>query len=53
VYGDIGMSPLYAFRVALEATGDLSRSTVVGVEAFNLLYAAGSLLLTVVSGSSL
>jgi KUP system potassium uptake protein len=35
VYGDIGTSPLYAFRVALEAAGghqgDLSRGTVLGV----------------------
>jgi KUP system potassium uptake protein len=35
VYGDIGTSPLYAFRVALEAAGgtqgDLSRGTVIGV----------------------
>ncbi len=35
VYGDIGTSPLYAFRVALEAAGgtqgDLSRRTVIGV----------------------
>jgi KUP system potassium uptake protein len=31
VYGDIGTSPLYAFRVALLATGDLSRPTVIGV----------------------
>jgi KUP system potassium uptake protein len=36
VYGDIGTSPLYAFRVALEATGDLSRSTVIGVESLIL-----------------
>jgi KUP system potassium uptake protein len=36
VYGDIGTSPLYAFRVALEATGDLSRSAVIGVESFIL-----------------
>jgi KUP system potassium uptake protein len=35
VYGDIGTSPLYAFRVALEAAGgsegDSSRGTVLGV----------------------
>ena len=35
VYGDIGTSPLYAFRVALDAAGgsqgDLSRATVIGV----------------------
>src|SRR5712691_12857523 len=35
VYGDIGTSPLYAFRVALVAAGgtqgDLSRGTVIGV----------------------
>lgn len=35
VYGDIGTSPLYAFRVALDAAGgsqgDLSRGTVIGV----------------------
>jgi KUP system potassium uptake protein len=35
VFGDIGTSPLYAFRVALEAAGgsegDLSRATVLGV----------------------
>jgi KUP system potassium uptake protein len=34
VYGDIGTSPLYAFRVALEAAGDhgeVSRGTVLGV----------------------
>src|SRR3990172_6727936 len=35
VYGDIGTSPLYAFRVALEAAGGnqgaLSRGTVLGV----------------------
>ena len=34
VYGDIGTSPLYAFRVALEAASshtDLSRTTVLGV----------------------
>ena len=35
VYGDIGTSPLYAFRVSLEAAGgmqgDLSRGTVIGV----------------------
>jgi KUP system potassium uptake protein len=36
VYGDIGTSPLYAFRVALEATGDLSRSAVIGVESLIL-----------------
>jgi KUP system potassium uptake protein len=39
VYGDIGTSPLYAFRVALEAAGgkvDLSRSTVIGVESLIL-----------------
>jgi KUP system potassium uptake protein len=34
VYGDIGTSPLYAFRVALEAAGghaNVSRATVLGV----------------------
>lgn len=35
VFGDIGTSPLYAFKVALEAAGalhgDVSRSTVLGV----------------------
>jgi KUP system potassium uptake protein len=31
VYGDIGTSPLYAFRVALQAASDLSRPTVIGV----------------------
>src|SRR6476659_3814516 len=34
VYGDIGTSPLYAFRVALEAAGGaegVSRETVLGV----------------------
>jgi KUP system potassium uptake protein len=35
VFGDIGTSPLYAFRVALDAAGgshgDLSRGTVLGV----------------------
>jgi KUP system potassium uptake protein len=35
VFGDIGTSPLYAFKVALEASGalhgDVSRSTVLGV----------------------
>ena len=36
MYGDIGTSPLYAFRVALEATGDLSRSVVIGVESLIL-----------------
>ena len=36
MYGDIGTSPLYAFRVALEATGDLSRSAVIGVESLIL-----------------
>jgi len=36
VYGDIGTSPLYAFRVALEATDDLSRSAVIGVESLIL-----------------
>ena len=36
MYGDIGTSPLYAFRVALEATGDLSSSSVTGVESLIL-----------------
>ena len=36
MYGDIGTSPLYAFRVALDATGDLSRSAVIGVESLIL-----------------
>src|SRR5262249_53862485 len=34
VYGDIGTSPLYAFRVALEATSshtEITRTTVLGV----------------------
>src|ERR1044071_8514201 len=35
VFGDIGTSPLYAFKVALEAAGashgDVSRGTVLGV----------------------
>src|SRR5690242_17495165 len=36
VYGDIGTSPLYALRVALEAAsgpnhGDMPRATVIGV----------------------
>ncbi|HLC08504.1 MAG TPA: KUP/HAK/KT family potassium transporter, partial [Methyloceanibacter sp.] len=35
VFGDIGTSPLYAFKVALEAAGgsqgDVSRATVLGV----------------------
>ncbi len=31
VYGDIGTSPLYAFREAMLAAGDTSRETVLGV----------------------
>ena len=31
VYGDIGTSPLYAFREAMRAAGDASRETVLGV----------------------
>src|SRR5262245_9548262 len=31
VYGDIGTSPLYAFREAVAAAGPLSRDTVLGV----------------------
>jgi len=31
VYGDIGTSPLYAFREAVAASGPLTRSTVLGV----------------------
>ncbi|WP_426033899.1 potassium transporter Kup [Cypionkella sp. TWP1-2-1b2] len=31
VYGDIGTSPLYAFREALRAAGDTGRETVLGV----------------------
>lgn len=31
VYGDIGTSPLYAFREALRAAGDPGRETVLGV----------------------
>lgn len=31
VYGDIGTSPLYAFREAMLAAGDSSRETVLGV----------------------
>ncbi len=31
VYGDIGTSPLYAFREALRAAGDSGRETVLGV----------------------
>jgi len=31
VYGDIGTSPLYAFREAVNASGPLTRDTVLGV----------------------
>jgi len=31
VYGDIGTSPLYAFKVAVNASGPLTRDTVLGV----------------------
>src|ERR1700712_2093085 len=31
VYGDIGTSPLYAFREAVAAAGPVSRDTVLGV----------------------
>src|SRR6266581_6118131 len=31
VYGDIGTSPLYAFREAVNASGPLTRDTVIGV----------------------
>ncbi len=31
VYGDIGTSPLYAFRAAMRATGSATRPDVLGV----------------------
>ncbi|HKY95021.1 MAG TPA: potassium transporter Kup [Kiloniellales bacterium] len=31
VFGDIGTSPLYAFKLSIEAAGDVSEATVLGV----------------------
>ena len=43
VYGDIGTSPLYTFRVVLDAAGDTSAATAMGV----LSLIAWSLIITI------